>query len=122
MAHRGKKTKDGFRSKFEQAVSRALTTLKIKFTYETEKLPYILEKKYTGDFFVDDIILEVKGVLLGPDIEKMLAVKKAYPNRRIVFVFMYPNKKVPRHKATHAEWAEKNGFEWLSIDTLKELK
>lgn len=121
MYSRGQKTRDGFRSKFEKKVSETLAKLKIKSSYESRKLPYILSKTYTGDFFIKDTILEVKGVLTPADKEKMLAVKKQHPHERIVFVFMAPHKRVPHSKKTHAQWAEKNGFEWIALDDLKDF-
>lgn len=121
MARRSKPT-GGFRSKFEKEVADKLKSLKIKYDYEAIKLPYILEKEYVSDFSFNEILLEVKGVLLRPDREKMAAIKKAYPDLRIIFVFMYPHRKVPHLKMTHAEWAERNDFEWMSIQDLDNVK
>lgn len=122
--HRGKRTR-GFRSKLEALVSATLRRKKHKFTYETGSYAYTLTKKYTPDFFLEDeIILEVKGVLMQRDREKMIAVRRSHPSLKIIFVFPIPNKKVPGLKATHAEWAEKNGFGWTTPDKLskKDLK
>lgn len=116
---RGKKTK-GFRSKFESKVADLLAALGVGYQYEAERLIYTLTKKYISDFTFNNIILEVKGVLLWADREKMAALKAAHPDQRIVFLFMYPHRKVPSLKMTHAEWAEKYGFEWTSLETFEE--
>lgn len=116
---RGKRTR-GYRSKLESRVASRLNRLKMPFTYESGSYGYVLEKEYTPDFFLPDgTVLEVKGVLMPDDRSKMIAVRKAYPDLPIVFVFQKPHSKVPRLKSTHAEWAEKQGFAWVSADTFK---
>ena len=119
--HRGKRTR-GYRSKLEALVATTLKRKKIKFEYETLTLKYTLN--YKPDFIVDDILLEVKGVLMQRDREKMIAVRHNHPSLKIVFVFPDPHKKVPGLKSTHAEWAEKNGYGWTTPDKLtkKDLK
>tara|TARA_Y100001963_G_scaffold159865_1_gene265817 strand:- start:11860 stop:12255 length:396 start_codon:yes stop_codon:yes gene_type:complete len=122
--HRGKRTRK-YRSKLEALVATILRKKKRKFTYEAESFTYTLTKKYTPDFFLDDgILLEVKGVLMQRDREKMIAVRHNHPSLKIVFVFPVPHKKVPGLKSTHAEWAEKNGYGWTTPDKLtkKDLK
>lgn len=110
-----------YRSKFEKAVATKLKKLRKKFEYETERYEYVLPpKKYVIDFKVGDVYLEVKGYLDYEERLKMLAVKEAYPDLDICFVFMKPHQKLPRQKKTHAMWAEENGFRWVSIDTLKD--
>ena len=110
------------RSKLEKSVKEVLDKLKLTYTYETERYEYVLPpRKYVIDFRVGDILLEVKGYLDYEERLKYLAVKKAHPELDIVFVFMKPNQKLPRQKMTHATWAEKNGFRWCSVDTLKDI-
>lgn len=111
----------GYRSKFEKAVADELKALKVNYGYESIKVPYTLSRQYVSDFSFGDLLLEVKGYLRRTDISKMLAVKKQNPNVRIVFLFMAPNKPMIGSKTTHAEWAEKNGFEWTTITNLSEL-
>ncbi len=113
--------KPKFRSKFEKAVADKLKKLKKPFAYETEKYEYVLPpKKYVIDFKVGDVYLEVKGYLDYEERLKMLAVKEAYPNLNICFVFMKPHQKLPRQKKTHAEWAVENGFKWVSLENLSD--
>ena len=112
----------GFRSKFEKRVADELDSLKIEYEYEKIKVPYTLEKKYVSDFSFDDILLEVKGYLRQTDITKMKALKKQHPELRIVFLFQAPDKPMYGSKTTHAEWATKNGFEWITLQELDSLK
>lgn len=110
-----------YKSEFEKTVAAKLKKLRRHhFKYEIEKLPYILEANYLPDWtsIRDGTIIEVKGYLDAADRRKMLAVKRAHPDRRIVFLFMKPHQRMPQTKTTHAEWATKMGFEWCTIETV----
>ncbi len=119
---RKRRLKGGFLSKFEQAVADKLRKLGIPYEYETVKLTYTLPETphvYKPDFVLgNNIFIEVKGYLPYGDQLKMINVKRCNPDAKIKFLFMYPNKKLPRRKITHAEWADKHGFEWTSLDAL----
>lgn len=109
------------RSGFEAEVGRKLGRLRRgQYAHEIEKLPYVYY--YIPDYTNrrTGVIIEVKGYLDPEDIRKMRAIKKAHPDRRIVFCFQKPHQKVYKRKCTHAEWAERNGFEWCSIENIKE--
>lgn len=112
----------GFRSGFEKQVADKLKVLKIKYEYEKIKLPYILESKYVSDYSLEDgTLIEVKGYLRRTDITKMKAIRAQYPDQRIVFLFQAPHKKISGQKQTHAEWAERNGYEWTDLKNLEKL-
>ena len=109
------------RSEFEAAVGRKLNRLRPKtFAHEAEKLPY--EFEYIPDYTSrrTGTIVEAKGYLDAEDVRKMRAVRRAHPERRIVFCFMKPHQRLPKKQLTHAEWAEKNGFLWCTLETLKD--
>lgn len=104
-----------YRSGFERTLAVQLKKSGIKWSYEPEQLPYVLEKNYTPDFKleVSGVFLEGKGVLDADTRQKMLAVKKAHPDLDIRLVFMNPDNKITRgSKTTYGKWAEKNGFKW----------
>lgn len=118
MRYRNKPT-DGYRSKFEARVADRLSKIKVAADYEVTKINYILCKTYTPDFTTDDgIYLEVKGVLDQQSRSKMSSVKEQHPDLDIRFVFMDPHKRCPGLKTTHAEWADKNGFLWYTLEDL----
>jgi hypothetical protein len=101
------------RSGFERTIAAQLKRAKVKFEYETLKLPYTIKHTYSPDFILEnDVIIEVKGVFRPGDIAKMRAVKAAHPDLDIRFVFMHPNKKIPGQKQTHEQWADRHGFPW----------
>jgi Autographiviridae endonuclease I len=100
------------RSGFERTLAVSLKRRKAKFTYETLKLPYVIEHSYRPDFILDNgIIVEAKGYFRPGECAKMIAVKKAHPTLDIRFVFGDAKKPVRKGaKLTHGEWATKHGF------------
>ena len=103
------------RSGLEREVAAILSRLKLKYTYEEDKLPYVIEHNYIPDFRVGDIYIECKGWFKSTDRRKMLAVKKSHPDLDIRFVFQSPyNKLSKRSKTTYAMWADKHGFPWCA--------
>lgn len=105
------------RNKFERKIERFLKKLKVRFTYEAEKLPYILSRHYIPDFVVTTplgkIYIELKGHLRREDKAKMVAVKKTYPNLDIRVLFYSSNK-------SYIKWAERNGFRYAIADIPEE--
>lgn len=109
-----------YRSGLEEKVADLLSNLKVKFEYESTKVPYQLMCNYTPDFLLPNgIFLEVKGRLTTEDRRKMLAVKKSHPDLDIRFVFQAPFNKINKgSKTTYAKWSEKYGFPWCSFTTI----
>lgn len=103
-----------YKSGFERSFAANLKSRKIKFTYETQQIPYILARTYNPDFIMTDygFVIECKGLLDRDSKAKMLAVKKQHPELDIRFVFMRADKRIPGTKQTHAQWAERNGFKY----------
>lgn len=108
-----KKTKN----KFEQKLFNQLKKAKVKFEYESERVPYILERYYVPDFVVTvsnrKIYIEAKGYLRPEHKSKMVAVKKLNPDMDIRILFYAPNKKNER-------WAIKNNFQYAIGDIPEE--
>ena len=70
-----------FRSKLEENVASLLEGLGISYEYESEKLSYVIEHRYTPDFKLPNYkYLEVKGYWDAEDRRKILAVKKDNPD------------------------------------------
>jgi len=109
-----------YRSGLEEKVADLLSSLKVKFEYESTKVPYILQCNYTPDFLLPNgIYLEVKGRLTTEDRRKMLAVKKSNSELDIRFVFQAPfNKLYKGSKSTYAKWADKHGFPWCTYHSI----
>lgn len=93
------------RNKFELRLYNDLKKSKVKFGYETEKIPYVIHGTYNPDFYVQKkkIYIEAKGHFRPEAMRKMVAVKRMNPDLDIRIVFYSTNKK-------YIKWAEKYGF------------
>lgn len=94
------------RNKFERRISDELKSLKLKVSYETEKLPYILRRNYIPDFIVKTkagkkIYIEAKGYLRPEHKSKLVAVKQQHPDIDLRIVFYSMSKK-------NSNWAIKH--------------
>ena len=82
---------------------------KIIFTYEEERIAYILARHYSPDFILytksGKIYIECKGYFRPEDKAKMLAVKRQHPNKDIRILFYSKNDK-------YIKWCEKNGYRY----------
>lgn len=102
------------RNKFEARIEKELKKAKIKFSYETEKIPYLFSGHYIPDFILETIhgkiYIETKGHFRPEAKRKMVAVKKLNPALDIRIIFY-------SYKKKDCTWATKNGFPW-AIDTI----
>lgn len=107
-----------FKSNFEKTFHS-----QTKLPYETTRLEYVKHHKYTPDFQLGPkTFVETKGKLTGADRTKHLLIKVQHPDVRVIFVFMAPNNKLSKSsKTTYAMWAEKNGFEWHTLESFKRM-
>ena len=103
------------RSKLEEQVANLLDNMGIEYTYEADKLRYVLEANYIPDFKIGNVYLETKGYFPPEQRRKMKAVKAANPDLDIRIIFQSPHNKInKRSKTTYSMWAEKNGFPWCA--------
>lgn len=123
-----------FRSKFEKELAEG--PLK-GIPYEADTVLYEIQKQcqYTPDWTIhkdnETIYIEAKGrfQLRNGEPYKYLHVREGLNCfETLIFLFQDPNKPMPNAKVrkdgtkiTHAEWAEKNNFEWYDKDTIKRL-
>ena len=107
---------EGYRSGLESSVGNQLATAKVRWEYESERIPYTpRQQTYTPDFIikgeVSKMYIETKGRFLGSDRTKHLLIKEQHPQLDIRFVFTNPNQKLYKGaKTTYGEWCEKHGF------------
>jgi hypothetical protein len=111
-----------YRSKLEERVAGILDP---SWHYEPYSREYITFRKYTPDFVwadeVDEAWLEVKGYFRPGDTAKYKAIRAAYPDIRLVFVFSHPHQPVRKGaKLTMAGWAEKEGWGWTTPSDIEE--
>ena len=116
-----KSQKSIFRSKFEETVAKVLRG----FEYEPITIPYVINRNYRPDFVhaATGTIVECKGFFRDGDTKKYTSVRDSLPKgQQLVFVLMHPNKKIRKGATmTMAEWCDKEGIMWYTIDTLQEL-
>ena len=102
-----------YRSGLEERIAKLLDKEGVPYLYEVSKYVYVLESKYTPDFFLPSgVILEAKGFFKPTDRRKMIAVKKANPELDIRFVFQRNNTLAKSSSTTYGDWADKHGFPW----------
>jgi hypothetical protein len=132
------------RSDFEKRVATNLDTNNISYTYEEDKIPYIVPESkhtYNPDFkLYNGIFVEVKGNFDTKSRQKMALVIEQNPEADIRMVFMSDNKISKSSKTRYSDWCIKRGVdfciapsgklpdEWLienpirKITTIKEIK
>jgi hypothetical protein len=104
------------RSNLETQVEQALREQGLSPEYETEKFGYVLHRKYTPDFRVGNIYVEVKGWWPSPERTKFLAVIMNNPGLPIFVALQRPQLTLSKQsKTTYAQWCTKHGIAWCPI-------
>lgn len=112
-----------YKSGFEYDFAKALRKQDLKFGYETKEFPFVQpakERTYTPDFelFGSGTFVECKGKLDVDTRQKLQWIKEAYPDTRLVLVFMRGRNKIRKGSPTsYMDWARKNGFEAYDWET-----
>ena len=95
------------RSRLEDQVEDSLRARGYNPEYETEKFSYVLHRKYTPDFKVGDVHVEVKGWWPPAERSKFLAVVLANPDLRIFVALQRPQLTLSKKsKTTYAMWCQ----------------
>lgn len=109
-----------FKSQFEKDFALHLYNLGVEFTYESEKVPYVIEHVYNPDFKIGDLIIETKGLFTSDDRRKHLAVKAQNPELDIRFVFQRDNRLSKVSRTKYSDWCLKHGFKYYIGDGVPE--
>lgn len=95
------------RNKFEKKIETQLKKAKVKFSYETEKISYLIAGHYIPDFIIltnaGKIYIETKGHFRPEAKRKMAAVRRIHPELDIRIVFY-------SYKKKDVNWAIKLGI------------
>ena len=121
------------RSKYEDTLTANLDKKKKEYHYEEFSIEYTIKHKYTPDFVLPNgIIVEAKGCegfkrgefyigsLDSKAREKMLKVKRQYPELDIRFVFPKDFKLKLKTTPKASKWCKKNGFKYHIGNTIPE--
>ena len=103
-----------YRSGLERTFHQKFPTL----PYEKNKVEYVILHKYTPDFtLAPNLYVESKGLFKGADRSNHLHIQQQHPEVRVLFVFQNHRLTLSKKsKTTYADWCNKNGFVWLSIN------
>ncbi len=105
------------RNKFEKKIESQLKKAQVKFSYETEKIPYIFSGHYIPDFVIltekGKIYIETKGHFRPEDKRKLAAVKKLNPAMDLRLLFY-------SYKKKDSKWADKYNMKWAVGDIPEE--
>lgn len=114
--HRQRRKPGEYRSKLEEQVGAALDNRGLAYQYESEKFRYVLHKKYTPDFRVGNVFIEVKGWWPPAERTKFLAVMLSNPGLPIFVALQRPFATLSKKSnTTIAEWCQKHGIAWSPI-------
>ena len=107
-----------YRSGLEEAIAHQIASAHLPVIYEETTLDYIWParpSRYTPDFQIHDIHLEVKGLFDVQARHKMLLVKQQHPHLDIRFVFSNANAPIYKGSSTtYGAWCDKHGFPWAN--------
>jgi len=115
--------KCGMRSMGEVECAAEMDRLKIPYSYESDKITYVKEGKYTPDFKgKNDVYVEFKGKMTKETRSKMLAILKSNPGIRLCMVFQRANNKLNSKKKSlrYWQWCERYGIPWAEAHVKKE--
>ena len=111
-----------FRSAGELRLAQRLQEAGVRWEYETESLPYVVEHKYVVDFVIPDLGLRVEykgwtpGWADGSDRKKLLTIRRLNPDLDLRIVFdneRFAHAPIRKGSRTrNMDWADKNGFQW----------
>lgn len=127
MKRTRKNVPQGYDSWFEYDLFQLMSECK----YHSEMIEYVIHSKYEPDFVFHNgkyrVYIEAKGRFrTRAEAKKYVAVAEGLNKyEQLVFVFQNPNTAMPNARKrqdgtrqTMAEWADKNGFNWYTKDTL----
>lgn len=121
MSYKGQRT-DRYRSRIEGVVAIQLAQYGFDFEYESGKFHYMIPKKYTPDFKVGDVYIEVKGWWPPEERRKLLYVTQKYPDLKLFVSLQTPDRKITKASPTsYAMWCQTHGIAWCPAPPPKEF-
>jgi hypothetical protein len=110
----GLKVKQKLRSGLEEKIAAQIEAAGVEYEYETLKLAYSIPHTYIPDFKLSNgIIVEGKGLFDSADRTKHLAIKKAYPELDVRFVFSRSSSPLYKgSKTTYGDWCTKHDIKF----------
>lgn len=111
-----KKVNYQYRSKFEAKIADQLKKNKIKFTYETERVRFVMPESnhvYKPDFILPNgLFIETKGKWDSDSRKKMALVKEQHPKLDIRILFMRDQPIRKGSETFYSDVCKKLGYEY----------
>lgn len=105
-----------FRSSSEEKLAAYLASKGVAYEYESDVIEYVKPArlaKYTPDFKVGPTYIEVKGIWLPPDRQKLALIKRQHPELDLRILFDRPQTTISStSRTTYAQAAEQMGIPW----------
>jgi len=109
------------RSGLEERVSKYFDKHNVTYLYEASKFPYVIESKYTPDFFLqNNVVIECKGFFKPSDRRKTLAIKAQHPDLDLRFIFQRNNTISKNSSTTYGDWCTKHGIPYCIYPDIPE--
>jgi len=103
------------RSGYERKVRKSLEDSKVKYTYESLVIKYVVpetKRSYTPDFILDNgVIVEAKGYWDADSRRKMALVVEQNPHLKIKMLLQRDNTISKKSKTKYSEWAKARGID-----------
>mgnify|MGYP003148539837 CR=1 FL=1 len=112
-----------YRSQQEKNFADYLTENKIIYNYEYHRIPYVISKHYTPDFYFQkyNFFIEYKGYFNPVDRKKHLLIQRQHPNTDIRFVFQNASNKLnKKSNTTYGQWCDIHNFLWAENEIPKQ--
>jgi hypothetical protein len=128
MVNRGEITLHGVTYKYagglELELLKDLVESGVSFEYEPGKIHFTIPYDYKPDFLLENgIIVEGKGEFTSSERKKFKALKRAFPDLDVRFVFSRANARIgKKSQTTYAMWCEREGFPYASKRVPQEWK
>ena len=112
-----KRTTSKYKSSLEKRFAELAQKLELNFTYESDKIPYVVPSHYLPDFKIaPNRYVETKGYFSSSNRQRMLCFKEQHPEIDICFMFGNADNKLnAKSTTTYREWSLKHGFKCADI-------
>ena len=107
-----------YKSLLEKRFAELLFKHGVKAEYEAKRFEFVRMAHYLPDWKLSDsLFIETKGYFSPRNRGDLLSFREQHPGVEIFLVFAEPrNRLTAKSKTTYAEWSDKHGFRWSSID------
>lgn len=113
-----KRKQNRYKSLLERRFAELCFKNGVKAVYEARRFEFVRMAHYSPDWEITPTLyVETKGYFSPRNRGDLLSFREQHPGVEIFLVFAEPsNRLTKKSKTTYAEWCDKHGFRWCSID------